>query len=93
VVRPGHRPHHARPARPVPPVTLLAEQRLSRSTVAIPLPAWSRKDRFTFAEALALVRRELRAHQACRLSADATDAVKVPRVLIERLTDALCDAT
>jgi hypothetical protein len=73
-------------------VTLLAEQRLSRSAGAIPLPTWSRKDHLTFADALALVRRELRAHQSFRLPADTTDAVKVPRVLIERLTDALCYA-
>ena len=32
-------------------VTLLADQRLSRSRVTIPLPTWSRKDHFTFADA------------------------------------------
>jgi hypothetical protein len=73
-------------------VTLLADQHLSRSRVAIPLPAWSRKDHFTFADALALVRRELWAYQTFRLSADATDTVKVPRRLIEHLTNALCYA-
>jgi hypothetical protein len=73
-------------------VTLLADQHLSRSRVTVPLPAWSRKDHFTFADALALVRRELWACQTFRLSADATDTVKVPRVLMERLTNALCYA-
>jgi hypothetical protein len=73
-------------------VTLLADQRLSRSRVAVPLPAWSRKDHFTFADALALVRRELWTYQTFRLSAPATDTVKVPRVLIDRLTNALCYA-
>ena len=73
-------------------VTLLADQHLSRSRVIAPLPAWSRKDHFTFADALALVRRELWAHQTFQLSSTTTDAVKVPRVLIEHLTDTLCYA-
>jgi hypothetical protein len=73
-------------------VTLLADQRLSRAPVTIRLAAWSRQDHFTFADALALVRRELWAHQTFRPSADATAAVKVPRVLLERLTDTLCYA-
>ena len=73
-------------------VTLLADQRLSRSRVTVPLPAWSRKDHFTFADALAVVRRELWTYQTFRLSAAATDSVKVPRVLIDRLTNALCYA-
>ena len=73
-------------------VTLLADQRLRRSPVTVRLATWSRKDHFTFADALALVRRELWAYQAFRLSSDATDTVKVPRRLIERLTDTLCYA-
>ncbi len=73
-------------------MTVLADQRLSRSPVTIRLAAWSRKDHFTFADALALVRRELWAYQTFWLSADGTDTVKVPRVLIERLTDTLCYA-
>jgi hypothetical protein len=73
-------------------VTLLAEQRLSQSPVAIPRPTWSRKDHLSFADALALVRRELWASQTFRLSSAPTDAVKVPRLLIEHLTDTLCYA-
>jgi hypothetical protein len=73
-------------------VTLLADQHLSRSPVVIPLPTWSRKDHFSFADALALVRRELWAYQTFRLSTNATDAVKVPRVLVEHWTDILCYA-
>jgi hypothetical protein len=71
-------------------VTLLADQRLSQSPVTVPLPSWSRKDHFTFADALALVRRELWVHQTFRLSTAATDTVKVPRLLVERLLDTLC---
>ena len=73
-------------------VTLLADQHLSRSRVTVSLPAWSRKDHFTFADALASVRRELWTYQTFRLSADTTDTVKVPRRLIHRLTNALCYA-
>jgi hypothetical protein len=73
-------------------VTLLADERLSCSPVAIPLPAWSQKDHFTFADALALIRRELWVHQTFRLSINAIDTVKVPRLLVERLMDTLCYA-
>ena len=73
-------------------VTLLADQRLSQSPVAIPLPTWSRKDHLSFADALALVRRELWAYQSFQLSSATTDTVKVPRVFIEHLTDTLCYA-
>ena len=71
-------------------VTLLAEQHLSTSSVFIPLPTWSRKDHLTFADALALVRRELWGYQTFRLSSETTDTVKVPRLLIQHLTDTLC---
>ena len=73
-------------------VALLADQRLSRSPVAILLPTWSHTDHFTFADALALVRRELWAYQTFRLSTHSTDTVKVPRLLLEHLTDTLCYA-
>lgn len=73
-------------------VTLLADQLLSRSRVTISLPTWSRKDHFTFADALALVRREFWAYQTFRLSSESADTVKLPRVLLEHLTDTLCYA-
>jgi hypothetical protein len=72
--------------------TCLADQPLSRSPVAILLPTWSRKDHLSFAGALALVRRERWASQSVCLSSATTDTVKVPRVLIEHLTDTLCYA-
>ena len=73
-------------------MTLLADQRLSRSPVVIPLPTWSRKDHLSFADALALIRRELWTAQSFCLSSATTDTVKVPRVLIEHLTNTLCYA-
>jgi hypothetical protein len=73
-------------------VPLLADQRLSRSRLTVPLPAWSRKDHFTFADALAVVCRELWAYQIFRLSADASDTMKISRALFQHLMDTLCYA-
>jgi hypothetical protein len=66
-------------------VTLLADEHLSRSRVAVPLPAWSRKDHFTFADALAFVRRDLWTYQTFRLSADVSDTMKISRALLQHL--------
>jgi hypothetical protein len=55
--------------------------------------AWYHKSYPTFADALALVRKELWAQEETfRGSLTDTEAVKVPRALMERLTDALCYA-
>jgi hypothetical protein len=55
--------------------------------------AWYCKTRPTFADALALVRKELWEQEETfwRSSAD-IDTVKVPRAFVERLTDAVCYA-
>jgi hypothetical protein len=56
--------------------------------------AWYRKRHPTFADALALVRKEVWAQEErtfCESPAQ-TDTVKVPRVFMERLTDAVCYA-
>jgi hypothetical protein len=56
--------------------------------------AWYRKSRPTFADALALVRKELWAQEEqtfCGLPS-ATETVKVLRAFVERLTDAVCYA-
>ena len=73
-------------------VTLLAHQRMRRSMQAVRKAAWYRKSRPTFADALALVRKELWAHEEQTFcgSPSATDTVKVPREFVERLTDAVC---
>jgi hypothetical protein len=54
--------------------------------------AWYRKSHPTFADALALVRKELWASMTFRGSPEDTDTVKVPRAFMERLTDVLCYA-
>jgi hypothetical protein len=54
--------------------------------------AWYRKPHPTFADALALVRRELWRHQAFPTSPCACEVVKVPRAVVDRLTETLCYA-
>ena len=56
--------------------------------------AWYHKRDPTFADALAMVRKELWAHEEQTFygSPSATDTIKVPRVFMERLTDAVCYA-
>ena len=71
-------------------VTLLAHQRLTTPGPAVRQAAWYRKPHPTFADALALARRELWRHQAFQLSTQATDVVKLPRSVLERLTETLC---
>ena len=71
-------------------VTLFTQQDRSRTPVRIRQAAWYQKAQPTFADALALVRRELWAQAAFHLSASEPDRVKVPRRFVERLTDTLC---
>jgi DDE superfamily endonuclease len=54
--------------------------------------AWYHKSHPTFADALALVRKELWAQETFRGSPTDIETVKVPRAFMERLTDALCYA-
>ncbi len=56
--------------------------------------AWYHKAHPTFADALALVRKELWAQEQQTFHGlpSATDTIKVPRAFVERLTDAVCYA-
>jgi hypothetical protein len=54
--------------------------------------AWYHKSLPTFADALALVRKELWAQQPFYGSLAETETIKVPRAFVERLTDAVCYA-
>jgi hypothetical protein len=54
--------------------------------------AWYHKRHPTFADALALVRKELWASATFYGSPAQSDTLKVPRAYLERLTDALCYA-
>jgi len=71
-------------------VTLLAHPHLTERPGPIRQAAWYHKRAPTFADALALVRREIWAHETFRISGDDIEMVKVPRVLVERLTETLC---
>jgi len=73
-------------------VTLLADQRLSRSSVTIPLPVCLPKDHFTFRCAGLDPTRAPDLPDFFRPPTISPDTVKVPRFLLEQLTDTLCYA-
>jgi hypothetical protein len=73
-------------------VTLVTDQYVSQRPVDVRQAAWYRKAQPTFADALALVRRELWTEATFPLSATDPDLVKVPRGVIVRLTETLCYA-
>jgi hypothetical protein len=78
-------------------VTLFAHRYMAKKKSAnavVRRAAWYEKQRPTFCDALALVRKELWAREAtfCGSYAEA-DTAKVPRALVERLTDAVCYAS
>lgn len=74
-------------------VTLLAHPPMLADPPAVRQAAWYHKSDPTFVDALALVRRALWEHQATFfMSHREADMLKVPRALVERLTDALCYA-
>jgi hypothetical protein len=76
-------------------ITLLAHRRMAQPADAVRQAAWYHKAHPTFADALGLVRKELRAHKEQQTfcgSPWATDTVKVPRAFVERLTEAVCYA-
>jgi len=71
-------------------VALLAHARMADPAGAARQAAWYRKAHPTFADALALVRRELWRDQLFHTSSCGGELVKVPRVLVEHLTETLC---
>src|SRR5215213_903064 len=73
-------------------VTLCAHPRLVHPAEVTRQAAWYRKPRPTCSDALALVRRQLWTVAVYPTSPARTHMVKVPRALLERLTEALCYA-
>ncbi len=71
-------------------VTLFAHPHLTAHPGVIRQAAWYRKRTPTFADALALVRREIWAHETFCMSSEDAEMVQIPRVLIERFTETLC---
>jgi hypothetical protein len=74
-------------------VTLFAHRRMVQ-TGAFRQAAWYHKRHPTFADALAMVRKELWAQEQQTFcgSPVQTDTIKVPRAFMERLTDTICYA-
>jgi hypothetical protein len=56
---------------------------------AVRQAAWYRESHQTFADAVALVRRELRRHQAFHTSHCACEVVKARPAVVDRLTETL----
>ena len=75
-------------------VSLFAHQRIGQAAGAFRQAAWYRKRHPTFADALALVRKELWAQEQQTFygSPLEADTIKVPRAFVERLTAAVCYA-
>jgi hypothetical protein len=73
-------------------VTLLADCLRTRQTMPVRLSAWDMKERPTCADAIALTRRCLWSGGHFSTSSQSREVVKVPRPLLERLTDAVCYA-
>ncbi len=75
-------------------VALFAHQRMAQGSGIVRRTAWYDKKHPTFSDALALVRRELWEQERATScgSPRNNDTVKVPRALMERLTEAVCYA-
>jgi hypothetical protein len=71
-------------------VTLLAHRQMRGPRGVVRQASWYRKRQPTFADALALIRRDIWQHQAFSTSPCAEEMVKVPRTLVATLTETLC---
>jgi DDE superfamily endonuclease len=73
-------------------VALMADQLIKTEVKPVRTAAWYEKQTPTFADAIAIVRRCLWSNCHFSTSGKNSDVVKVPRSLLERLTDAVCYA-
>jgi hypothetical protein len=73
-------------------IALLVDRQMTQAVGLVRRAAWYHKRDPTFADALALARKDLWAYATFCGSPSATDTVKVPRVFVERLTEAVCYA-
>jgi hypothetical protein len=73
-------------------VTLTAQRLSEQGATCVRSTAWYGKTRPTFADAIALVRQHVWDHLHFSISEQGTDMMKIPRVLLERFTEALCYA-
>jgi hypothetical protein len=73
-------------------IILLAARVCEQQGLTVRREAWYAKERATFSDTLAMVRRWLWAEQQLQMSKTEADRMKVPRALFERLTETLCYA-
>ena len=73
-------------------ITLTTQRLIEQGVPCGCSTAGYRKTRPTFADAMALVRRQLWAHLHFSTSQQATEMIKMPRVLFERFIEAVCYA-
>jgi DDE superfamily endonuclease len=73
-------------------VTLRAHGLLKEEARVVRTAAWYAKLRPTFADAIAVVRRELWSSCHFAMSESCTETIKIPRSVFERLTDTVCYA-
>ena len=73
-------------------VTLFAHQLLREQVLPVRTAAWYPKPVATFADTLALVRRQLWPVSISWLSSEPSDMVEIPKTLFDRLTDTLAFA-
>jgi hypothetical protein len=73
-------------------VTLMADQLIESETNPVRAAAWYNKQTPTFSDAIAIVRRCLWKNCHFSMSCEKDEIVKVPRALLERLTDVVCYA-
>jgi len=73
-------------------MTLNAPLLIAKGMPCVRSTAWYRKTCPTFADAMALVRRQLWDHLHFSMSPQETDMIKIPRELFERFIDAVCYA-
>jgi DDE superfamily endonuclease len=74
-------------------VTLMADRLIKRQVMPVRTTAWYTKELPTFADAMAMTRRCLWNSCHFSTSSQSCEVIKVPRALLERLTDAVCYAT
>jgi hypothetical protein len=73
-------------------IILTAQLLIEKGATCVRSTAWYRKTRPTFADAIALVRRQLWEHLHFSMSPQETETIKIPRPLFERFMDAMCYA-
>jgi hypothetical protein len=73
-------------------ITLMAQTLMKGETKVVRSAAWHAKTQPTFSDAIALVRRTLWSHCYFSTSGQRAEVIKIPRSLLERLTDAVCYA-